>query len=332
MLRLKRSKNPLFWIAFFFWFPIECFIFYRLIQKDKIGLIHVNMESTIPPAIAGRLARIPVVIHYRGKTRDDPKWFFDLFLPALYRLADHIFVISNASAEGLMKRRLSHKTQVLYNAVDLHSFLAPDHESSFFESIPQFAHKKVITFIGRLDPQKRIVDIIDAAAILSLKRSDLAFAIVGGDPHIPSEASHKMELQRYLATKGPSISIYFLGVQHNISAILHSSEMLILPSINEGFGRVVVEAMACKTPVIVANSGALPELLKGGEHGTIVPPCSPEALAMAILKILEDPNRKEKAQRAQKHATDTFDIEQHVLTLSRKYRELLSESLGTNRT
>lgn len=329
MLRLKRTKNPLYWFAFLAWIPIEVFSFIKIIKKFRIRLIHVNMESTISPLLAARLCKIPVVLHYRGKTRDQPKWFFNIFLPLIHRFAQHIFVISHATNGGFKDRNLIDHVEVLYNAIDLKRF--QDHfPTNYFEKYPdRFANKKVITFLGRMDPQKRIADLIEAAHLLKSHRNDLAFAIIGGDPEIPVEVTHQKELEARVRSK--SVAVYFLGRERNVVHVLKSSDALVLPSINEGFGRVVVEAMASETPVIVANSGALAEIVCGGKYGEVVPPCDPNSLAQAIEKILAEDKLKTKTKRAKIYAFNTFDASKHVDKIVSTYNRLLSKSFPTNR-
>lgn len=282
LLRLKRSRNFFYWLWFFMWQPVEVLFFMFLIVFKKIDLVHLNMESTLSAALSAKILQKPVIIHYRGKTVDSPAWFFNLFLPLVYKLADRVLCISHASAQGFVKRTLTQKMIVLHNSVNLEKFSTPTQKSFFAALSP----KPMITFIGRIDPQKRIVDLLHAADLVIQKNPEFAVAIVGGDMNISAEKSHLEELKQLLKTLSPQLTVHFLGSQKDIPSILASSQCLVLPSTNEGFGRVVIEAMAVKTPVIAAASGALPEILNQGELGTLVRPCDPEHLAEAILNVL----------------------------------------------
>jgi glycosyltransferase involved in cell wall biosynthesis len=274
--------------------------------------------------MAGKLCGLPVVIHYRGKSRHDPKWFFDFYLPLLCWLSDHIFSISRASADGFFARGLGTRVEVLYNAIRLDRFSSNGPTDYFVRRDPQLATKRVVTFVGRLDPQKRISDLIDAAEILARKRKDISFALIGGDPKIPLEAQHRIELQAYLDQKNPAPPVHFLGPERDIAAVYRGSDLLVLPSVEEGFGRVVVEAMAAGVPVVAAQSGALPEILEHGKYGRLVPPFRPDLLAQAIEESLSDGRADVKNRAAQAYARQRFDIQAHVNRLEEVYRSLAS--------
>lgn len=156
-------------------------------------------------------------------------------------------------------------------------------------------------------------------------------AIVGGDPRITEEKKHLVELESFVADHCKDISIVFLGAQKDISSILHDSNALVLPSINEGFGRVMLEAMACHTPVIVANSGALPEVIQNGTYGTLVRPTDPQDLAKALELVLnQDPTIFSKAELAKKHA-ETFSIDSYVQRLLQTYESFPNENRDLHR-
>jgi len=76
MMRLKRSYNPIYWLLWLLWTPVETLLILRLIKKIKPSLIHVNMESTLASAFAAKILQIPLVYHYRGNANSNPKWFF----------------------------------------------------------------------------------------------------------------------------------------------------------------------------------------------------------------------------------------------------------------
>ena len=318
--RLRRSKNPLFWIFYAAWLPVEVAIFAAWIRWHRYDLVHVNMESSLAPAIAAKIVHVPCVIHYRGKTVDTPTWFFSAFLPTVSRLADRVIAISRASAQGFFTRGLVLNLTVLHNPVDVRRFENPS-SRDFFAPIRDRFGPFVVTFIGRFDPQKRIVDLIEGAKILRTRREDFSLVLVGGDDSIPDEAAHRNRL-RTLANEEPWI--IFHGPERDIPAVLASSSVLVLPSENEGFGRVVVEALASRTPVIAANSGALPEILDGGKFGTLVDVRSPPALAKAIDAALSrSPEATEAITRAGHEAAwERYSIERTVDALREIYGTL----------
>ena len=323
ILRLKRSLNPFFWFAYLLWLPVEVLMFRKLMKKNNIQLLHINMESTISAAIAAKQVHLPTVIHYRGNTSSTPKWFFDRFLPFLSRISNQIFVISQATARGFLDRGLKSNVEVLYNALSLERFSGPTDKQYFQKKIPNLKGKKVITYLGRIHPRKRIADLIQAAAILTEKLPDIAFAIVGGDMNISEEVRHKGELVKLINSFSSPPPVFFFPSEKRIEDVLSSSQLFVLPSLEEGFGRALIEAMACGVPVIASDSGAFPEILKNGTYGRLVPPCQPKVLAQEIMNVLNDPRTQDVAQKAKAYAIDHFNIEKHVSRLTKTYESLL---------
>ena len=297
--------------------------FALLIVHYRIDLVHVNMESTFSAAVAARVLRRPVIIHYRGKTIDHPQRFFDLYLPFLCRLANRVFVISHAVAAGFLRRGLTQNVEVLYNAVDLSPILSQRSPDYFERCESSFRGKRVVTFVGRLDPQKRVEDLIDAAPLILQKVPNVAFAIVGGDPRIPEEAAYFEFLRARIHAISPQPPVHFFGSERDVPHVLQSSAVLVLPSVNEGFGRVVVEAMAAGTPVAASHSGALPELLKKGELGFLFKPLDPDDLARAVVAALTDPSAGSKSERAAQYAREAFDIGKHAERVESEYSRWL---------
>jgi glycosyltransferase involved in cell wall biosynthesis len=85
--------------------------------------------------------------------------------------------------------------------------------------------------------------------------------------------------------------VNFLGWRDDIDQIMPIFDILVLPSLNEGMGRVLVEAMAAGKPVVASNVGGIPDLVKHGYNGLLVPPGDQKALAAAIKELINDPEK-----------------------------------------
>lgn len=184
------------------------------------------------------------------------------------------------------------------------------------------SERKKILYVGRVHPQKRIHLFLDAVDSLARKRSDLTCLLVGGvasDPEDQAYAARLREKSDRLAAP-----VEWVGHQKNVESYMQSSSVLILPSVNEGFGRVLVEGMASGIPVVGANSGAIPEVLDGGRWGQLVPPDNADKLEEAIARALDDPAWKEVAGRAVGYAEENFSVEVHASKLTEIYDRLLS--------
>ena len=103
-------------------------------------------------------------------------------------------------------------------------------------------------------------------------------------------------------------------------------DLLVLPSLNEGMGRVLLEAQVMGKPVIGTRVGGIPDVIREGGTGLIVPPKDPRALAEAILNLLRDPERcRAMGEAGKKWVDEKFGVEVMVSQISKLYEELLSD-------
>jgi glycosyltransferase involved in cell wall biosynthesis len=179
---------------------------------------------------------------------------------------------------------------------------------------------KVVTFIGQLIQDKGIWTFLEAAYILLEKKRDLVFIIVG-------EGSEKDKLMQVVKSRGLTDRVKFLGLRDDIEVILSSTNVFVCPSVwEEAFGLVVAEAMSCGVPVVASRIGGIPEIVRDGETGFLVPPGDPMAFAEAIDRILYDPALwREFSLRARERIVLEFDLERcvaHHLELYEKFFDI----------
>jgi glycosyltransferase involved in cell wall biosynthesis len=305
--RMRRSFDPLFWGGTAAALRNDLRRLPGWLRSERIDLVHLNMHVALGPLLAARRAGIPTVVHYRAKTNDAPGPFFDRFLPWLHRRADAVVCISEATAAHFLKRGLTRGVNVLPNPVDLRRFAGGS------------AGGRTVLFVGRIHPQKRIHVLLEALRILAAGRADLSARIVG------SAAAEDEAYAARMRSLAAAVGLPVTWVPHvdDVGPQMRSAGVLVLPSVNEGFGRVVVEAMACGIPVVAAASGALPELLRGGELGQLVPPDRSDLLAGAIAAAVDDPRWRRVAEAARAAATENYSIERHVGRLTEIYERLL---------
>jgi glycosyltransferase involved in cell wall biosynthesis len=138
----------------------------------------------------------------------------------------------------------------------------------------------VVGFVGRLIPRKGALDLVKAAPAIRAVRPDVRVVIVGDDPYADEESE-------YAAAVRASIEVDHVGRVAEAAGILGHLDVLVLPSRQEPFGTVVAEAMAAGTPVVATRVDGLPELVVDGVTGALVEPGDTAALAVAVLRVLE---------------------------------------------
>jgi glycosyltransferase involved in cell wall biosynthesis len=243
---------------------------------------HQNVAALLARWLAGGTTRVYPCQHNALSPRVAAAlgWKYHL-IPACYRLfagvATHFIAVSAGVAQDVVKRCGINRNRVfvVYNPVIDEEFqrLATDSvEHPWFQTRAD----PVFVTAGRLTLQKDHATLLRAFALLLEKRV-ARLMILGTGPLRP-------ELERLAAELGISSAVQFLGFQRNPLPYFREADAFVLPSLFEGFGNVLVEAMGCGTPVIAADCPHGPsEILAGGKFGVLVPPGDSKALAEVLV-------------------------------------------------
>jgi len=177
---------------------------------------------------------------------------------------------------------------------------------------------KSLLFVGNTDDTKK--GIVHLLRALTLLPEDVTLTIVDqGNPQ-------KTYAPGLVAEWGLSSRVAFTGKisTEALRSLYRKSEVVVLPSLYEGFGLPAAEAMACEAPVVASAVGALPEVLGKEGGGELVPPRNPQALARAVLKLQADPSEREKmGLRGRKRVEEFFTWKKVAERTVSVYRELL---------
>jgi len=138
------------------------------------------------------------------------------------------------------------------------------------------------------------------------------------------------DLEEYLRDlaleMGVSARVHVLGPRRDVPALMHAVDVFAMPSIWEGFGLVLLEAMAAGRPIVASRVATIPEVVVDGETGLLVPPGDPVALAEALALLAHDPPRaKAFGEAGRQRLRGQFSIDKMVGDTELLYRELLEE-------
>jgi glycosyltransferase involved in cell wall biosynthesis len=114
-----------------------------------------------------------------------------------------------------------------------------------------------------------------------------------------------------------------LGWRDDIPEIMQILDVFVLPSLNEGMGRVLVEAMAAGKAIVASDAGGIPDLIIHGHNGFLVPPKDSNRLAEAIITLLKDTHRREEMGKNGKLLAKRYSVESMVDKIETLYEELL---------
>ena len=151
-------------------------------------------------------------------------------------------------------------------------------------------NESIVLYVGRFDPIKGIDRLLEAAAHLQDKRQ-LRLVIIGGDG---PETPEYQNLQKMTRKLGIQHAVTFVGrvEQRHLPPYYSAADVLVVPSYYESFGLVGLESLACGTPVVATEVGAMRSILRDGETGQIVPHANPRSLAAAVEKFISGSGSK----------------------------------------
>jgi len=253
----------------------------RLVRSRSIDtifsfLVHANVSA----AIIARFKKTIRSIQAIQTTQPYPRWHWWAQGMAEHQ-ADHV-VVPSTSVAAIAHARAHvpmEKITIIPNAIDPADFA---HVGRPFMSHVPGAPVRV-GFIGRLDPIKRAGDLIEACQLL-------------GDAvqlHIYGDGEQHNELVGRVHQSPHKHRLVLHGMIRQPQDALSNIDMLVLPSDAEGFGLVLIEAMAAGVPVIGTDVPGIRDVVVHGLSGLLVPPRSPSTLALAIRQLIEDKHLRE---------------------------------------
>src|SRR5215207_6367627 len=181
--------------------------------------------------------------------------------------------------------------------------------------------KPRVLFVGRLAPQKGVRALVAAAGLLKDPRAQVL--LVGDGPE-------RLALEREAERLGVGGRLHFVGflAHDRLPAVMSHADLLVLPSLYEELGTVLLEAIQVGLPIVASKTGGIPDVIKDGVNGLLVPPSEPEALAHAINRLLADRKLARRlSEGAQARAKD-YDWEVLAERVLRVYQDVTAGCLA----
>jgi len=177
--------------------------------------------------------------------------------------------------------------------------------------------EKVVINAAHLAGHKGQEYLVKAIPAVIKKIPSARFFIVG-------EGELLGELKALAETLTLGNKLIFTGFRHDVGAFYKICDLFVMSSLQEGLGTSILDALAMGKPVVATHTGGIPEIISNGETGRLVPPANPDALATAIIELLENPEFAMKmAMNGEKKVRKHFSIDAMVDKNIRVYKQIL---------
>jgi len=299
----------------------------RYIARERIDIVHTHMDlADFYGALAGRLGGARAVVATKHapdefRTRRTWKRYPFLLLERLaYEMDDAVIVVSEGLRTFLEKveRLPRRKMVVIGHGIEATSYPATRAEARRALGLP--AHGPLIGAVGRLSPEKGQVVLLRALPAI-LAAFPRAACVVAGEG--PARAQLEAETRRL----GIGDRVVLLGFRRDVPRVLAALDLFVQPSIYEGFGLSLLEAMAAGLPVVASRVGGIPEVVEDGRTGLLVPSQDPAALAAAIVRLLGDAEGAQRlGESAANHARERYSLSRVAERVDDLYRNILARS------
>jgi len=300
-----------------------------LLKKHKINILHTHLFHA---GILGHFAKlfcpntkVLMTRHYSNYTHLYGSAFQRMLDRWSLRVTKYIIAVSHGVFNALVELEVADpkKISVIHNGIDLRKF--PEFFDDSGEKRREFniaEDLKVIGAIGTLHPRKGHVYFIRAAALVCKKRKDVQFILIG-------DGIFEKKLMKLSDTLGLNKRMIFAGYRTDAPSLLSLMDILVQPSLEEGFGLTIIEAMLFSKPVIATNVGGIPEIVEDGVSGILVPAKNPEAIAGAINYLLDNPDKmKELGSNAKSRVYEKFSLSMMMKRYEMVYEKLVKNEIG----
>jgi len=307
------SKTPtpnksrlLSYLLFALFIPTTVFRWCYLVKKHSIKIVYVHsIISGLHFSLVSRITGTKLIYHEHNMASQRPtralwRWLFSF----VTREANRVVAISQDVADDLIKFKVAQdKIEIIHNGIEpieAHGWTAVGRKRLNAELTTEVI---VVGMVGHFRPWKGQHLFVDSLNTLIHKRHNVHYVIVGGI----HDASYYDEVVQFVSSNNLGDHITIMGHQENVHELIACFDIVVVPSIPEPFGLVVLEAMMMNKPVVAFDIGGPREIIVNRSTGLLVKPDDRESLARAIVKLSVDTEaRMEMGKRGRERVMKEF--------------------------
>ncbi len=301
------------------------FKLYNVFRREKFDIVHTHTaKAGALGRLAAKLSGVPKIVHTPHGHN-----FYGYFGPVLTRIiviierflakfTDKIIALTELEKNDLMKFGIAgeDKAVLIYQGLELDIPKADKNaiKISFNIDIDDYA----VGMIGRLEPVKGPEYFIKAAIEVSREFKNVKFLLVG---------SLRLKLEKQVKDSGLADKFIFTGWREDVPDILSMLDIMVLPSLNEAVGIVLVQAQYLGVPVVATTVGGIPEVVKDNETGILVLASDVQGIAEGIKELLRDTAKRiTMGQAGKTWVSGRFRAEEMIRKTSELYKELIGQN------
>ncbi len=299
----------------------------RTFRERAYDIVHTHTSKAgYIGRVAAKRANIPIIVHtphgniFHGYFPLGLTRFFVHLERRAARWTDRLIELTERGIDESLEQGIGQRAQYrsIFSGIDLQPYAAARAaRDATRHSLGVEPGDILVGAVGRLEPVKGFTYFIAAARKVAERVPNVRFIVAG-------QGSLEDDLRNQ--ANGLGDRFQFLGLRNDIPELMAAMDMLVVPSLNEGMGRVILEAAAAATPAVASDVGGIPEVIADSETGLLVPAQSPEALAEAVEQLAAEPERLVRmGEAAQKAVDPAFGIEKMVMRIEALYEELIKE-------
>jgi glycosyltransferase involved in cell wall biosynthesis len=289
--------------------------FKQLISENGPDLVHLHSRrgADLLGGLGARWAGVPTILTRRV---DNPEssWV----VGAKYRLFDRVITISRAIGGVLRDQGVeAEKIRCVPSALDPKPFEGPCEGGSLLDELGLTEEHALIGMAAQFIPRKGHAVLLGSIPAILEGHPEARFLLFGRGP------LHE-EISLGVAGSGWSDVVHLPGFRDDLPGLLPCLDLLVHPATMEGMGVILLQAGASGIPVVASSVGGIPEVVVHGETGLLVPPGDPDALALAVARLLDDPEKaRSMGEAGRARVTDRFAVDRMVEGNLDVYRELI---------
>jgi len=295
----------------------------QLLSESNFDVIHVEQSHdlwTVVPALALSKINTKLILSKHVASRVVKR---DFLHKMLYKRLDHIISISEFIRKNVIETTPidPDKAMTIYNGIPDEIYYKYNSAYRWESTEYQFPSSAIVVgIVGRFSPMKGHIEFLKAAKIIiDTSDLDIRFLVVGGASY--KEEAFESELMDLFRELNLEDRITFTGFMENVFESMSVIDILAFPSHKESFGNTLIEGMTMSLPVVASNSGAVPEIVKDGINGFLVPPQDPIALAEKLIVLIENEKlRREMGVAGRIMVEKKFLFSKYLSELTKLYK------------